>query len=622
VRLILILSLTTAAPLWGQQQSASSPGEALYKAYCAACHDTGFGGRAPARAALGKMSADRIYESMNTGAMTAQAGLVSMPQRQVIAEFLSGAKIGSDRSEEIAAAAFCAGAPGQMPADPLSKPHWNGWGVDETNDRFQPAAMARLAASDVGKLKLKWAFGYPGDVMAYAQPTVVGGRIFVGSAGRRVYSLDAKSGCIYWVYRAEAFVRSAITVENGTAYFGDGRANVYGVNASTGAEVWKTRVEAHPEARITGAVKFHDGRLYAPVSSFEEGTGGNPMYECCTFRGSVVALDAKSGKVVWKTYTIDEEAKPTKKNAAGTQLRGPSGAAVWSSPTIDSKNKVVYVATGDNYSEPASGMTDSIIAMDLETGKIVWFRQMTAGDVWNFACGLGLKSLGVSEINCPNQEAPDSDFGSSPVLVSLGGGKRALIAGQKSAAVYALDPDKKGAIVWQTKLGKGGKVGGVQWGPAVDGEKAYVAISDAGVQFAPDEKVGMAAALDPKVGGGLFALRLSDGEKLWYTKPGECGDRRPCSPAQSQAVTAIPGVVFSGSLDGHFRAYSAKDGKVIWDFDTFREFDTVNKVAARGGGMDGPGATVVDGTVYVNSGYAFTGGGPGNVLLAFSVDGK
>jgi polyvinyl alcohol dehydrogenase (cytochrome) len=208
------------------------------------------------------------------------------------------------------------------------------------------------------------------------------------------------------------------------------------------------------------------------------------------------------------------------------------------------------------------------------------------------------------------------------VLVSLGGGKRALIAGQKSAAVYALDPDKKGAILWQTKLGKGGKTGGVQWGPAVDHEKAYVAISDASVKFAADEKVGLVAALDPKVGGGLFALRLSDGEKLWYTKPGECGERKPCSPAQSAAVTAIPGVVFSGSLDGHFRAYAAKDGKVIWDFDTFREFETVNKVAARGGAMDGPGATVVDGMVYVNSGYAFTGGGPGNVLLAFSVDGK
>ena len=617
--LVAILSVGSAV------LHAQPPGEALYKAYCAACHDSGFGGRAPTRAALGNMSAGRIYASMNTGVMMSQSGLVPMPQRVLIAEFLSGKPLDAtvtEKSDEIASSAFCVGAPGKMPADPWSKPHWNGWGNGEGNHRFQPASGAKLSTGDVGKLKLKWAFGYPGDVMAYAQPTVVGGRIFVGSAGRRVYSLDAKSGCVYWVYRADAFVRSAVTVENNTAFFGDGKGNVYGVNATTGVEVWKTRVEDHPEARITGAVKFYNERIYVPVSSFEEGAGANPMYECCTFRGSVVALDAKSGKMLWKTHTIDEEAKPTKKNAAGTQLRGPSGAAVWSSPTIDSKNKMLYATTGDNYSDPAGGMTDSIIAMDLETGKVAWFRQMTVGDVWNLACGMGLKSLGVAEMNCPNPDAPDSDFGSSPVLVSLGGNKRALIAGQKSGAVYALDPDNKGATLWQTKLGKGGKVGGVQWGLAVDGEKAYIAISDAVVQFAPDEKVGMAATLDPKVGGGLFALRLTDGEKLWYSKPGECGERRPCSPAQSGAVTAIPGVVFSGSLDGHFRAYSMKNGHVLWDFDTFRSFDTVNKVVARGGGIDGPGATVVDGVVYVNSGYAFTGGGPGNVLLAFSVDGK
>lgn len=570
------------------------------------------------------MSADRIFASMNTGIMMSQAGLVPLPQRQLIAEFLAGKPLGAggDKSDELPQSAFCANAPGEMPADPWSKPHWNGWGVGGSNHRFQPAAMAKLGAGDVPKLKLKWAFGYPGDVMAYAQPTVVGGRIFVGSAGRRVYSLDAKSGCIYWATRTEGFVRSAITVENNTAYFGDGRANIYALNASTGKQVWKTQVESHPEARITGALQFHEGKLYVPVSSFEEGAGANPMYECCTFRGSVVSLDATTGKLLWKTHTIAEEAKPTKKNAAGTQLRGPSGAAVWSSPTIDAKAKVLYVATGDNYSEPAAGMTDSIIAMDLATGKILWFQQMTKGDVWNLACGMGLKSIGVAETNCPDQDAPDSDFGSSPILVNLTGSKRALIAGQKSGAVYALDPDNKGKLIWQTKLGKGGKVGGVQWGPAVDHDKAYVAISDAVVKFAPDEKAGIGTSLDPKQGGGLFALRLSDGEKLWYTKPAECGNRTPCSPAQSQAVTLIPGVVFSGSQDGHFRAYSAKDGKVIWDFDTFREFQTVNKVPARGGAIDGPGATVVDGMVYVNSGYAFTGGMGGNVLLAFSIDGK
>ena len=605
-----------------QQPAPAGAADALYKGFCAACHDTGFGGRAPKREALAAMSADRILAAMNTGVMMAQSGLLSNPQRMIIAEFLAGKPIGAGVADEPAKESFCADAPGSMPEDPWKAPHWNGWGNGPTNGRFQPADMAKLTAGQVPKLKLKWAFGYPGDVMAYGQPTVVGGRIFVGSAGCKVYALDAKSGCTQWFFRAEGFVRSAITVEDGMAFFGDGRANIYALNATTGALIWKTRVEDHSEARITGALKHFEGRLYIPVSSFEEGTGANPLYPCCTFRGSIVSLDAKTGKQIWKTYTIAEQVKPTKKNAAGTQLYGPSGAAVWSSPTIDVKSRVVYVATGDNYSEPDSGMSDSIIALNIDTGSINWYRQMTKGDIWNLACGIGLKSIGVDEMNCPNPDAPDSDFGSSTILMTLANGKRALIAGQKSGMVYALDPDRKGATIWETRLGKGGKTGGVQWGPAAEGQKLYVAISDAQFQFAPDEKAGMAVKLDPKAGGGLFALSTKDGEKLWYAKPGECGDRTPCSPGHSAAVTVIPGVVFSGAIDGHFRAHSTKDGKVLWDFDTFREFQTVNRVPARGGSIDGPGATVVDGVVYVNSGYAFTGGQGGNVLLAFSIDGK
>lgn len=614
--LLPLLSLTVHLA-----QAPAGAAEALYGAFCANCHDTGFGGRAPKRDVLATMSADRILAAMNTGIMMAQSGLLSVPQRMLVAEFLAGKPLGSGAPDVPAKESFCVGAPGTFPDDPWKDPHWNGWGLTQSNTRFQPASMAKLSAAQVPKLKLKWAFGYPGDLMAYGQATVVGGRVFVGSAGRKVYSLDAKSGCTYWYFGTEGFVRGAVTIEDGLAFFGDGRGFVYAVNAATGKQVWKVNVDSHPEVRITGALKYHDGKLFIPVSSFEEGTGANPGYNCCTFRGSVVSLDSATGKQLWKTYTIGEP-KPTKKNAAGTQLYGPSGAAVWASPTIDAKAGVLYVATGDNYSEPASDLSDAIVAMDLKTGAIVWQRQMTKGDIWNLACGIGLQSIGVPEINCPNPNAPDADFAASPILVTLAGGKRALIAGQKSGNVYALDPDKKGATIWETKVGSGGKVGGIQWGPAADGEKLYAAVSDARFAFAPDAKAGMAVKLDPKVGGGLFALSLKDGEKVWYAKPGECGDRSPCSPAQSAAVTGMPGVVFSGSVDGHFRAYSTKDGKVIWDYDTFREFTTVNRVAARGGSIDGPGATIVDGMVYVNSGYAFVGGQAGNVLLAFSVDGK
>ncbi len=618
---VAMLLFTACFPAFPQDAPAGAA-NALYQGFCGTCHESGMGGRAPRRDVLATMSAERILATMNTGVMMAQSGLLSVPQRMLVAEFLSAKKLGAGAPDVPAKESYCAGAPGTMPADPWKDPHWNGWGLDPANKRFQPASMAKLSAADVPKLKLKWAFGYPGDLMAYAQPTVVGGRIFVGSAGRKIYSLDAKSGCTYWYFPTEGFVRATITIEDGLAFAGDGRGNVYALNATTGKLVWKTQVESHPEVRITGALKYHQGKLYIPVSSFEEGTGGNPLYGCCTFRGSVVALDSATGKQIWKTYTIKEAAKPTKKNASGTQLFGPSGAAVWSSPTIDAKSGVLYVATGDNYSEPDSDMSDAIIAMDLKTGAIVWHRQMTKGDIWNIACGTGLKGLGVNEMNCPNQDAPDADFGSSPILLTLAGGKRALIAGQKSGNVYALDPDRKGATIWETKLGRGGRAGGIQWGPASDGERLYAAISDLQFQFGPDAKMGMGLKIDPKIGGGLFALSVKDGEKVWYAKPGECGDRSPCSPAQSAAVTAMPGVVFSGSVDGHFRAYSSKDGKVIWDFDTFREFTTVNKVPARGGAIDGPGATIVDGMVYVNSGYAFIGGQAGNVLLAFSVDGK
>jgi polyvinyl alcohol dehydrogenase (cytochrome) len=325
----------------------------------------------------------------------------------------------------------------------------------------------------------------------------------------------------------------------------------------------------------------------------------------------VLALDAATGKIIWKTYTVSDPPRPTRKNKAGTQLWGPSGVAVWSAPTIDRKRHALYAATGDSYSDPPAPTADAILALDTDSGKILWVRQMTAGDAFNLACPSPDKS------NCPEANGPDFDFGSSPVLVELAGGRRMLIAGQKSAVVYALDPDRAGEPLWHTRVGRGGTLGGIQWGPAADNDRAYVALSDIVRRVTP-----MGLELDPKSGGGLFALRLANGEIDWSAPPPGCGDRRPCSPAQSAAVTAIPGVVFSGSSDGHLRAYSAKSGKIVWGFDTMREYETVNGVPARGGSLDGPGPVIAGGMLYVNSGYGAMGGIPGNVLLAFSVEGK
>lgn len=509
-------------------------------------------------------------------------------------------------------------------------PSWSGWGVNTSNTRFQQTAQAGLIAAQIPRLKLKWSFGFPGEATRSAAPTLYGGRLFVGSGRGTIYSLDAASGCIEWTFEAGAGVRTAITIGKietsvgpiYAAFFGDATGNAWAVNAATGKQLWKTKMEDLPGAGITGSPVLYAGKLYVPVRGNDEVFAVQPAFECCRFRGSLSALNAATGEIIWKTYTIPEEAKPTTKNSAGAQLWGPSGAPIWSAPAIDPKLHAIYVTTGDNYSEPASKTSDAFMAFDLDTGKILWSRQMTADDTWTSACRMPDKT------NCPVPDAPDFDFGSSPILVTLRGGKRALIAGQKSGMVHALDPDNQGEVLWQVRVGKGGTLGGVQWGSAADAANIYVAVSDMGriMHYDAASKDDPRSLFtkweaDPKVGGGIFALRLNDGKQVWHTPAPGCGERKPCSPAQSAAVSAIPGVAFSGSVDGHMRAYSSSSGAILWDFDTQRSYQTVNGVEGHGGSINGPGPAIAGGVVFVNSGYA-SGGTPGNVLLAFSVDGK
>jgi len=493
--------------------------------------------------------------------------------------------------------------------------------------------MAQLPANQVPRLKLKWAFGFPGANRAFAQPTVVGGRVFVGGANGMVYSLNANSGCQYWALKTDLPVRAAITIGRGTgstagrwiAYFGDQGARVYAVDALTGELLWKRPIENFLGATITATPTLADGTLYVGTSSAEEVIGANPKYECCKFRGSVFALNAATGEVRWRSFTIPEEPQPVRKNKQGVQLWGPSGAGVWSSPTVDLKRGAVYVTTGDSYSDPAASTSDAFVAFDLKTGKLLWSRQTTAGDAFTVDCGLPAPM----RTNCPEANGPDFDFGSSPILVELGNGRSALIAGQKSGVVHAVDPDRNGAILWQTRVGKGTALGGVQWGSAFDGRQVYVALSDvqpepaqAGTPGAQPTLFGQPMRLNAQAGGGLFALNPGTGQIIWTKPHPGCGERSACSPAQSAAVTAIPGVVFSGGLDGHLRGYASDDGTIIWDVDTAQAYKTVNGVPANGGSLDGPGPVVVEGMLFVNSGYAFVGGTPGNVLLAFSIDGR
>ena len=593
-------------------------GATLYGRICATCHDTGFE-RAPGREALRAMSPERVLAALESGVMISMTAGRTALERRAIAEFVTGKSFGRPFVTKPSPQSMCAGDSSDF-IGPLAGPAWNGWGVNTFNTRMQNGAAAGFTAAQVPRLKLRWAFGFPGDMAADAQPTVVGGRVFVGSQSGNVYALDSESGCIHWYFAADTGVRAAVIIgrlpagsgSRNVAFIGDRAGNVYAVDAARGTLIWKGKVDDHPFARVTGSPVFHNGRLYVPVASGEETAGAASDYECCSFRGSVVAFDGATGARIWKTYTIAEQPQPTQKNRAGTQMWGPSGAPIWSSPVIDIQRNALYVTTGDNYSNPPTATSDAFVAFDLDSGKLLWSSQMLKADAWNVACRL------PDTTNCPESAGPDFDFASPPILVTVANGRRVLVAGQKSGVVHAVDPDRNGAILWQTRVGKGGINGGVQWGSAADQSNVYVALSDIGRFNIPNSP---ATEPDPKVGGGLFALRLDSGEQAWFTPPPPCGKRKRCSPAQSAAVSAIPGIVFSGSVDGHLRAFSTTTGVIVWDFDTVGNHRTVNEVPARGGSLNGPGPAIAGGMLFVPSGYA-SNGIPGNVLLAFSVDGK
>ncbi|MGH9349730.1 MAG: PQQ-binding-like beta-propeller repeat protein [Vicinamibacterales bacterium] len=592
--LVSVLAVHPAAA----QTDPTDP-SALYTKSCGACHD-GADVRAPDRQALKLRTPDAILASMVGGSMIVQARDLSLAEKRAIAQFL-GTPAPREAPPE---PALCLPAP---LGDVAAGPRWTGWSADLENTRFQQ--HPGLSADEVPRLKLKWAFGFPGAVVAYAQPAVAAGRLFVGSSSGVVYALNAKTGCAHWSYFAPAAVRTAISIgtvpgvgaPRPAVFFGDLKATVHALDASTGTPLWTRQVERHPAARITGAPALHGDRLYVPISSWEEASGAKEGYECCTFRGSVAVLDTADGRLIWQAYTIPDPPRPTRKTPKGTQLWGPSGAAIWMAPTIDVARRAIYVGTGNAYSEPAGDTSDAILALDMDTGKIRWTRQITPNDVFVMNCREG-------NTNCPDEVGPDFDFGSSPILRRTPAGRSILVVGQKSGVTYGLDPDKAGAILWQFRAGKGGPLGGIEWGMAADEERVYIPVSDL-----------LEPADAPR---GLFALRIATGEQVWHAPAPAltCAGGRGCVGAQSAAITAIPGIVFAGSIDGHMRAYSTRDGRVVWTFDTARDFETVNRVKARGGSIDAAGPVVVDGMLFTNSGYGMWRGKPGNVLLAFEVE--
>ena len=587
------------------------PGAAVYHQICSKCHE-GQAPKAPARAILGMMTPESIYGALSVGIMREQAKSLSDADKRSVAEYLTGTPFGA---ADHAAAPRCTGAAARF--DLARAPEVYGWGQALDNDHFVPARVADLAASDIPRLKLKWAFVYPGAVRARSQPSFAYGALYVGSDNGTVYALDARSGCIRWTFSTAAEVRTPIVVPpmrstRKLAFFGDLTGHVYAVDATTGHLLWRRRMDPHPSTTITGAPVYFAGTVYVPVSSLEEATAKPDP--CCTFRGSVVALDAATGTVRWKRYMIDRPARQTGVTKDGVKIFGPSGAAIWNTPTLDPAHGILYVGTGNNYTGPTTSRSDSVVALDMKTGAIRWSRQLIHHDDWNVACM-------IHQDGCPANSGPDFDMGAGTMLVRLANGRQLVVVGSKSGAAVAVDPGHAGRVAWSNRLGRGSIQGGIQYGMAFDGQRVYVPIADMADAMDASQDAREAKAGPPHP--GLYALDPASGRLEWSAPAADvCHGRKFCDPGILAAITVIPGAVFAGHMDGRLQAYDSATGRVIWQYDTSGPVIGLGGAIGHGGTIGGGGPVVHDGMVYTNSGYGMFFHMPGNLLLAFSVDGR
>jgi polyvinyl alcohol dehydrogenase (cytochrome) len=597
---------TTPAPGAPPAGRGGSPGTesgwATFQSQCFRCH-TNQAGKAPTAWSIRQLTPEEIVAALNRPSHTEGAALSDIQKRRV-GEFMGGRPLGSRNAGEAKSMANqCTANPPLR--DPSSGPAWNGWGNDLSNSRFQPAAAARLSATDVSRLKLKWAFGLPKGETNNAQPTVVSGRVFMAGDNGYIYSVDAKSGCVYWSFQNGSIVRGspmigAVTgqgMSRWAVFFGDGHANVFAVDAQTGRQLWKTRVDEHVVARITGGVKYYDGRVFVPLSGSEEFVSGNANYPCCTARGGVVALNANTGAVIWKAYNVDE-AKPWKKNPNGVQLYGPAAGGVWNSPTIDTVRGALYVGTGDAVTPPESPLTDAVMALDLKTGKVLWSRRATrticswaAAPAPN-AARRARRSWGPITTSAIRRSSPRCRAASV----------RCSSAPRERMSSHSI--------------------------PMRMAPSCSVSIRLVNLSASPDagaaESCGEARPISDRCITGWLPRALALCSRAMARRHGYSplpALAAAALQALGAAPTAIPGVVFQGAGDGRLFAVSSSDGKKLWEFDTSQEFKTINNVPAHGGAIATAGAVIVDGMVYIGSGYAISSGASGgNVLLAFGVE--
>lgn len=584
---------------------AQESGETVYNDQCASCHSAPTDLRTPARAALGSFTPTSIYNALTQGIMQPQGAALTEVQRLAVIEFLTGRAYNAARVERLSQCESAMTAP-----DLASASNWNGWANGEGSARHQSAAGTRLNASNVDALELAWTFGFEDASNSRAQPTVVDGVVYLGSNSGNVHALDLQTGCAYWTFVATSEVRGALSLVYSdelarTLVVGADVSNrVFALDAMTGEKLWHADVDTHPLARSTGSVLVADDKVFVPVSSAEVAIAGNPAHACCTFRGSMAAYSLRTGEQLWHAYVMDE-ATQVGTNSAGSPVFAPSGAPIWGAPTADLLRNRVYVGTGQNYTRPASATSDSVIAFNMDTGAMDWVLQTTSNDAFTMAC-----TMGRDHPNCPDP-GPDLDIGAPVMLVTLSTGKDILVAGSKGGIVFGLDPDAYGRVLWQTRVGRGGPLGGVHWGMSFADDMAYVPVSDratGGAEEIPRQP-------------GLHAIDLKTGGRIWYSEaPQRCPpDQRNCMDAYSSAATTAADLVLSGSLSGHLFAHAQSTGALLWEYDTRQTFETVNAVPASGGAIDSSGPVVSGDYVLLNSGYATFGQLPGNALLVFKL---
>ena len=609
----LALAQATDAP-----PGDTHPGKAVYDKNCAACHAAPEpGGRTPPFASLRKLSASTISAALTSGVMKSIGDSLERRDLRDVVAYLAApeAPVGTSWIDDNMCAADKRGV------DLSARPAQVGFGVDTDNSRKMTAAQAGLTGRQAVNLEVAWVFAMPKTSGIRGQGVVVGSTLFY-PAGQANYvvALDTATGCVKWATPTPTGPRNSLAYgrlgKNGPMGLVGGGADgdLVALEAKTGKLVWKADPRHDKTVPLSGSAIFAGDRLIVPISAIDVANAMRPNFECCKGHGAVAAVDPANGKVLWTWHTMETAKLLGRKNSQGVDLYGPSGAPIWSSPSVDLKRGVVYAATGENTSPPATGTSDSLVAIDLATGRQKWVFQALANDVWNMSCPQGPPAPGATlKPNCffgaEGSVMRDHDFGGGPIIWRGKSGEL-ILGGQKSGDVWAVDA-ATGKQVWRQRFGKGTALGGVHWGIATDGVRLFAPIADPGVP-AP---VGAA---------GLYAIDIASGKVAWSWKAtADCDNGRKARVGAcdtrfgiSAPPLVVDGAVIAGGLDGRLYVFDAVTGKLLATHDTAVAYQGVNKLAGHGGSIDAAGPFAGAGMVFVGSGYGSFGQMAGNVLVA------